>query len=224
MNKVDIFEFENKTFEEVKERLSVRFLNISPLAELLENVPHRKVCDMETVCCLAFEDGENKSFWTVTKEMLKKWGVAEDELIRIAVANAAESDPPIIRPLVNVLCGLNEELDELEKEGKGERFYFASTSDGVLGAKVILYPGFLAKAAEKLGGSFYLIPSSIHEFLLLPDTGEVEAEVLTEMIRSINDTKVSPEERLSDHPYRYDKDMKTITSEGVEEKAIFVCT
>ena len=44
MNKVDFFEFENKSFEEVEERLSVRFLNISPLAELLENVPHRKVC------------------------------------------------------------------------------------------------------------------------------------------------------------------------------------
>ena len=43
------------------------------------------------------------------------------------------------------------------------------------------------------------------------------------MIHSINETQVSPEERLSDHPYRYDKDMKTITSEGVEEKAIFVC-
>ena len=223
MNKVDFFEFENKSFEEVEERLSVRFLNISPLAELLENVPHRKVCDMETVCCLAFEDGENRSFLTVTKEMLKKWRVAEDELFRVAVANAAQSDPPTMRPLINVLCGFDADFDELEEEGKGEQFYIASTPDGVLGAKVILYPGFLAKAAEKLGGSFYLIPSSIHEFLLLPDTGDVEAEALTEMIHSINETQVSPEERLSDHPYRYDKDMKTITSEGVEEKALFVC-
>ena len=55
-----------------------------------------------------------------------------------------------------------------------------------------------------------------------PSTEE-EAEALTEMIHSINETQVSPEERLSDHPYRYDKDMKTITSEGVEEKALFVC-
>ena len=49
-----------------------------------------------------------------------------------------------------------------------------------------------------------MIPSSIHEILLVPDNGEVQAEGLKEMVQEVNATEVSPEEKLSDNVYHYD--------------------
>lgn len=69
---------------------------------------------------------------------------------------------------------------------------------------MIQYPGFLDQAAEALGGDFYVLPSSAHEVLLVADDGSMEIGYLEEMVRSVNETEVSPAERLSDNVYHYD--------------------
>lgn len=60
------------------------------------------------------------------------------------------------------------------------------------------------QAAEKLGGDFYILPSSIHEILLVPDNGDKAADDLRDMVREVNATQVSPEEKLTDNVYHYD--------------------
>ncbi len=77
------------------------------------------------------------------------------------------------------------------------------------GAVCILYPGVLEEvAAERMGGDFYIIPSSVHEVILLPDDGRLLEENLKEMIFEVNRTKVDPEEVLSDNLYYYDAERK----------------
>ena len=71
------------------------------------------------------------------------------------------------------------------------------------GACSILYPGVLERMAERMGGDFYMIPSSVHEFLLMPREQERGDEELKEMIAEVNRTEVSAEEVLSDHLYLY---------------------
>ena len=84
------------------------------------------------------------------------------------------------------------------------QLYIATNSDSVLGAGVIMYPGFLKKAAKVLGGNFYLLPSSIHEFLFLPDTGDCDYESLNDMVKTINENEVTLREQLSDRVLYYD--------------------
>jgi hypothetical protein len=62
----------------------------------------------------------------------------------------------------------------------------------------------LKEAAELYGGDFMILPSSIHEILLLPVRDEKEEiEELAATVREVNDTKVAPDEILSFHVYRY---------------------
>ena len=82
--------------------------------------------------------------------------------------------------------------------------FIATVPDKNSGAGVLAYQDFMDQAAEKIGGDFYVIPSSIHEILLVPDNGEVQAEGLKEMVQEVNATEVSPEEKLSDNVYHYD--------------------
>jgi hypothetical protein len=82
--------------------------------------------------------------------------------------------------------------------------YVATMESMNRGAGVLAYPGFLDEAAEKLGGSFFILPSSIHELLFLQDNGTMDRHELTAMVRSINAAEVSPEDQLSDNVYHYD--------------------
>ena len=96
-----------------------------------------------------------------------------------------------------------EELT-LAQETAENQLYIATNSDSVLGAGVIMYPGFLKKAAKVLGGNFYLLPSSIHEFLFLLDTGDCDYESLNDMVKTINENEVTLREQLSDRVLYYD--------------------
>lgn len=82
--------------------------------------------------------------------------------------------------------------------------WVASIENGQNGACVIQYPHFLDDAAETLGGSFYVLPSSIHEVLLLADDTSPSLSELENMVRTINQAEVAPEERLSDNVFHYD--------------------
>lgn len=74
------------------------------------------------------------------------------------------------------------------------------------GAAVLLYDGLLEKFAECTGRNFYILPSSIHEIILLPDEPDFDLEGMSEMVSSVNRNGVAPEEVLSDHAYYYHAD------------------
>jgi len=60
------------------------------------------------------------------------------------------------------------------------------------------------KAAERAGGDFYILPSSIHEVLIVPDNGMMDLAALENMVREVNATTVDPSEKLTDNVYHYD--------------------
>ena len=55
----------------------------------------------------------------------------------------------------------------------------------------------------RLGADYYVLPSSVHEVMIVPDDGGFDSGELEEMVREINATQVAPEEVLSDHIYYY---------------------
>ena len=88
--------------------------------------------------------------------------------------------------------------------------YVLSNRNRVEGAACMLYPGLIRGFAEKAGSSLYIIPSSVHELLLLPAEDCGEAAGIRDMIREVNDTQVSDEEILSYSLYYYDREEEKI--------------
>jgi hypothetical protein len=85
-----------------------------------------------------------------------------------------------------------------------ERIFVASVDNKVHGAAVLAYPGFFEQAKKVVGGNFYILPSSIHECLLVPDKVEMGFRELSDMVRDVNMTQVAPEDKLTDTVYHYD--------------------
>ena len=88
-------------------------------------------------------------------------------------------------------------------------FYILSNRQKVHGASIIFNKSLMAKIAEKLG-KYYILPSSIHEVLIVPATLGRNAKELAEIVRNVNAESVPPQERLSDNIYEFDIEDETI--------------
>lgn len=72
------------------------------------------------------------------------------------------------------------------------------------GATVLFYPGMMETLAKIFKGNYFILPSSIHECITIPDNGDFTYEGLKEMVATINHTQVEPKDRLTDEVYYYD--------------------
>ena len=82
----------------------------------------------------------------------------------------------------------------------------------MLGASVLFYPGVQEKIAEAMGEGYTVLPSSVHEVLIVPDSLSPGQMELAEMVRSVNKNVLDPKEVLSDNIYHYDRERKELST------------
>ena len=200
-------------YEKVKDRVCFRLIGRSGNEELLKEIPYIEFLDM-AVCFYYAYQGKSLGDGSILihHSHMKMWGVCAEDLFRQAQANTPT--------LFHWECTT---LDEVLKEITGDDLFdrkpsmpeplpmrVLSNSQKVHGAASILYPGVLESLAANAGCNFYIIPSSIHEVILLPDKKEISADELKQMVFIVNSTQVAPEEVLTDSLYYYDAEKKEI--------------
>jgi len=130
----------------------------------------------------------------ITSSLLEQWGITKEQVHKLALKNTQRINKPVIRSITDVLFDILDETDSLP-------MYVLTNESGTFGATTITYEGILADAHKKLG-DFYIVPSSIHEMLLVPiDTAEPMD--LQSMLQEVNCT-LQPDDYLSDTLYHYD--------------------
>ena len=187
-----------RNYEAVKTML---FLKAMAEKDVPSGVPFKIIAgDMAVTCGIQFGQSENAfSCATVTESMLKLLGVTWEQLFKDAKENAPKNRPAFLTSLGSMM---NEMLGS-DVSTEDSELMVAGVKGEIFGAAVICYPGFLKEIADKLG-SFYILPSSVHEVLILPDDGEPKAMELNMMIKAINEAEVLPQDRLSDIAYHFD--------------------
>lgn len=195
-------------YEIMKEKLSVEVISAEVNEELLAKVPHDRIEDLAVVYRFIMESNEDgRASILVNNDLIERMGVTHEQLRADALENSSEIRPAVIQ-------GMNEVMKEMMGPEAYEMFgipddteemmFIATVPDKNSGAGVLAYQDFMDQAAEKIGGDFFILPSSIHEILLVPDDGQKGADELKAMVMDVNATQVSPEERLSDNVYHYD--------------------
>jgi hypothetical protein len=86
-----------------------------------------------------------------------------------------------------------------------------TTEDGRLGASVLFYPGMKEKIGEIVGKDYFVLPSSIHEVLIMPDNGQMSPMELAKMVKEINDNEVSPQDLLCSRVLRFRADTQELS-------------
>ena len=199
-------------FETAAGRLVFRLVNADMNRDLLDQVPHVRILDLAVVFYVWLGNGNGGVLTAmVTREAADRWGVTPEGLWKLASVNAKREMPPVLRGIGTMLeetmAGDGRKLPGESRAGSsGEDFMYVLTNlEGIWGAGCILYPGELKKAASRLGGDLVVLPSSVHETLLLVRTGEEDPEELGRMISGINREVVAREEWLSFQAYGYSR-------------------
>ncbi len=191
------------SFEQSKDKLVIEVVNTERNADMLEKIPHTNVEDLSLVYRVEIgKVGTGIATCLVTNEQLQLWGVSLETLHQQALANSAAVRPPKIK-------SLNEIMEEMtgvnpESVGMGSPMYVVTNEQTAQGAAVLFYPEAMKQCADAGGGDYFVLPSSVHEQLLLPDTGTMTAAELATMVKSVNQDVLEAKEFLSDHAYHYD--------------------
>lgn len=196
-------------YEVMKEKLVVQVIPTERNQDMLQHIPHKDIEDMSLVYRMMMDHNESgTSSILVTNQIMASYGITQEQLHQDALDAAVINNPATFRNLQEVLCDLMGMPAEMMPPMDGPQLYVASVEGSVNGAGVIAYPDFMEQVADQLGGDFFVLPSSVHEVLVLPDDGNTDRSVLESMVRDVNATEVQLEDQLSDNVYHYDSQDK----------------
>ena len=201
-----------RDFEKVKGRVAYRLVNLEKNKEFLADVPFIPHLDLAICFYYAFGDmklGEGAIL--IQQNHMEMWNTDVKELFALAQENTAKLYPIEIMRMRTMMEQLldGEELEGLE-DLEPSTMYVLTNKKKIQGAAVILYPELLDNIARRLGVGFYIIPSSVHEVIVVPFHKEISVESMKGMIQEVNSTQVEPEDVLSDSLYAYDMKDKRI--------------
>lgn len=205
--KVDVDFFTE--YEKVKKRICFKLIHYAKNQAMLSEVPHIRFLNLAIVFFYAYESEMLGSGTILIRNVhIESWNVTTDELYKQARENTGRLFPPellgIEELLEEMLAGRFEDAEEYIREEMKIPMYVLTNNIRQHGAISIFYPGILRKLAKKENANLFILPSSIHEVVILPDTG-LEMQSLKEMVQDVNETQVAEEEILSDSVYYYDR-------------------
>ena len=207
-------------FENIKDEICFKLVNREKNEELLADAPYVEYQDLAVIFyVLVSKDKSGTASITVRNALMDTWGVDVDTLYHLAKKNTQRLFRGRVSSMMEMMAEIIDESADRLDEGMVEAFfdmdvyedsafpmYVATNVSKLNGACILLYDGVLEKFAEKIGGDFYILPSSVHEVLFVLANGDIDARYLIQMVKEVNATEVSPDEVLSDNVYMYHAD------------------
>ncbi len=221
-------------FDKIKDRIYVRVVNKRLNKVLLADIPHKNMLDLAIVYYLEVSsNGCDKATALIHNYHIDHWNVSAQELHELAFNNTLANRQWSIVKIEDVIKGMimqdvldevplveehseynGKSMDEIEqmieeelenyKEDYAKEMYVLTNDIKFDGAVCMFYPDVLKNFAEEIDSDLYIIPSSIHEVLLVPKYADV-SERLTSVLCEVNSKELDPMEVLSDRIYEYSR-------------------
>lgn len=207
----------SEEFEKIKNRITYSLVDYGRNKEMLKNTPYIPYCDLAIIFCLSVRSSMGRATAILQKEHLELWNVDTSTLYELAKANTPRLFPAEIKSMGQVMREImgndteEELLGEITKGAQIKPMYILSNHVGYKGAAAVLYEGVLKNFAEDIGRDLFILPSSIHEVILVPYEKSLDAVKLQETVRHINQTEVPEEQVLSDNVYLYSRKTGLVT-------------
>lgn len=204
-----------KHFDTIKDKIVYKVVNYRSNEKLLEQVQHKRILDLAVVfyCLLDNEYGRSATA-LIYNNNLKNWNVTIDDVYKAALKNTPDLLHSKISSMAALFekCGVNVDGEEVDlKDYVPSDMYVLTNESKLNGAACILYENVLYDFAQKLGADLYILPSSVHEVILLPKLSMFEKDELVNMVKEVNTEGVAADEVLSDHVYEYNRTERLIT-------------
>ena len=221
-------------YDSIKDKIVCKLINGETNEGFLQDKPYTKIEDLAAVYQILLDkSAEGTASVTITDSLMKTYGVTANELHSQALENM-KKQPYVFKGISEIVSDViygNIPIEQnMDRNEAGESSpqttedihdtIFVLTNDDMLnGAAEILNDNTRQEIAEKIG-DFYVLPSCIHETIIIPKDAGMGLDELEHMVQEVNYTQVAPEERLSDHVYEYDaKEHELFRSDRAGERA-----
>lgn len=198
-------------FENVRSRILFKLIHYEKNEALLCEVPHLKFLDLAIVFyCLVSVTPNGSATILIHNKHLNYWNVQVEDLYTFATENTPRLLPVSFCPLTDMIKELCDSADITEAENNCN-MYVLTNEQKLYGAGVLLYPNILQQLAKRLECDLFILPSSVHEVLILPVTPDLSASSLDQMVQEVNRTQLDADEILSDHVYSYSRSLGVLS-------------
>lgn len=202
-------------YNKIKGRICYRVVNYEKNQQFLKTVPHKKVLDLAMIYYYSVEPELLKNASVLIRNIdLQRWGIEADE-----IKARAEVNTPCVNPwqLITMAELLEQIIEDRNLRVRFElpeddpiNMYIITNQDKYFGASCIFYPQVLEEIAERINNHFYILPSSVHECIIMPAQKGFSQESLSRMVTEINESQLDEVEVLSDQAYFYNSDKKEL--------------
>lgn len=206
-------------YSSVQDKIYFRLINYQMNQQYLKSIPHKRWLDLAIVFSILVNNQQSEiSSITITHSLLEHWQLTIDDIMKIANYNTPILFSPTAKSIHETICNilLDDNVDpsliNLMVSNNDYPMYVASNTRGIHGASWILYPNELKILATKLNSNLYILPSSIHEVILIPATKDLSKCELLNMVKEINESQVPINEVLSNNVYYYDNHLDQLQS------------
>lgn len=189
-------------FEQVKHQIVFKIINYNKNKELLTDIPYFHYLDLAIVFyCLVHSDANGNASILIHNQHLERWKIDKAQLLEMANENTPHLLKYDLKSMKSILSAeTNLDVSDMYP------MYVLTNTSRLNGACCILYENLLQKIAERINSDYFILPSSIHEVILLPAKDRSAIVALSEMVKEVNTSEVSEDEILSDHAYFYSRE------------------
>ena len=196
-------------YNKVKSLIVFKLVNFERNRELLEDIPHFRFLDLAVVFnCLLESHSSGNATILIHNHHLQFWGVTRDDLYALALLNTPKLLKYDLRNMSDILKELlvESDCDNLSSKEAACPMYVLSNQCKLNGSVCILYQNLLKDFAQRLDSDLYILPSSVHEVLIIPACENDSYHALSDMVKEVNATQLAREEILSDHVYYFSRE------------------
>ena len=209
------------SYESIRQWIEPVLLNTAENRELFAQMPHREMADLSIFYSVVFPHQSKgmQASMKIKNNHMEQWGMSEQDLYDLAMRNMERKPDHKLTSMTDTLRSiLNGEMEQWNLLNENQslmvippgEMYVLSNGRSIYGAALLAVPGIMERVNHIFPDGYYILPSSVHETIILPKPCGITAKELGEMVRDINRTQVSREERLSDCVYEYDKEKSAI--------------
>ncbi len=221
------FRMPDLDYDNIRDMLRVKLVNNTSSPQVLRNMVHRDVgCGFSLTAYIDLPRSSGlEGMIQVSRELAKAADYDRQKIMDTALYNSASMDPAYLKRISEmVLMDDGEDLLNSEKRGEDSILVLGHESTE-FGAVALYYPGIKEKISEIVGGDYFILPSSVHELLVVPDNGAYSSSQLMDMVMSVNSTELLPQDRLADRVLLYRSDLKMLTvAEDMEHRSVLDIT
>lgn len=199
--------------EKIKDRVTFSVIGAKNNISMLQDMPHRIKDDMAMVYrIIVNQENQEVGSVKISDQLAESLNLNEKDLYNMAMENTPKLFPAQFQSMFDVLKKMMPEMAEMMEPNIFEdSMYVLSNEQNIDGASALFYPGVQEEIYKHMGKEYYVLPSSIHETIIVPKNESMNATELKNMVMEINGKEVSPDEVLTDSVYEYDARSKTLT-------------